>query len=292
MWPAGRRRARAAEIWGSHADTFRKTVEPTILDQVVEGILDLAHHQRLRSARASMEARHPADSRLAVQWVTRFEAYYRIWTPVWALAADLEASLDSLTETAGPHAPWDPDGHEGTGPYDPQRQAFGYAMDALYDYAWQSLEVRRFMNTHGGLWLASDKHTEEAISDAIYRVGWHTSIDATWESWLRRALADSRHQELQHFQDTIVATSTGERIAAHWWNWVLLCSCGGGSIDDSCQVHACIRACKEYCAMVDQEWDRIADWYMPGETRPKGVEPAVLYQERLSERVPSTAGGS
>lgn len=95
-----------------------------------------------------MEQRHPADSRLAVQWVERFEAYYRIWTPAYALGANLEAAIKTRRDEPADHLPWDPNSAE---PYDPEDQADGYGRYALYAYAQFQLEVKKFMTRHGGL---------------------------------------------------------------------------------------------------------------------------------------------
>lgn len=283
LWTAARRRAEAARVWGSHPDTFRKTTERDILGQIAEAILDLAHTARMRETKLAMEARHPADSRLAVQWVTRFEAYYRIWTPVYALAADLEAALATRKEPAGPHAPWDPDGREGTGPWDPEDEADGYALYALYHYASYQLELKRFMSTHGGLWLASSRDNEQAIADAIYEVGWHNSLNEEQDAWLRRHLADSAHQELDHFKRLILATSVGESIYREWTAWMRLCDCSNPeALEKACQVHACISAAHRYCELIDDEWDRIADWYAPGSARPRPTPPQTLYSDRMN----------
>lgn len=282
LWTAARRRNRAAELWGSHPDTFRKTTEPSILSQVAEAVLDLYQASRMRHAKLAMEARHPADSHLAVQWVTRFEAYYRIWTPVWALGGDLKACLDTRREPAGDHAPWDPDGREGTGPYHPEAEAAGYAFYALYRYTCYHLELKRFLSSHGGLWLASTPKAEQAIADAIYRIGWHNPLNEEDDAWLRRHLADSRHQELDHFKFVTLATSTGEAIAAEWLNWTQQCHCDSHDQPSTgCQVHATIAACQDYCQLIDQEWGKIADWYAPGAQRPDGIAPGELYEDRM-----------
>ncbi|MDQ2838954.1 MAG: hypothetical protein M3Y42_12905 [Actinomycetota bacterium] len=93
LWPAPERRKHAAKEYGLSIDRFKKAHEPQLLEQVAEGVLALCRNQQLRQTRLQMEQRHPADSRLAVQWVERFEAYYRVWTPAYALAVNLEAAI-------------------------------------------------------------------------------------------------------------------------------------------------------------------------------------------------------
>lgn len=277
LWSIRRRREKAASFYELAADTFRKRPESDLIAQIAEGVLELCHEASMRHTRLEMEQhRHPADSRLAVQWVERFEAYYRIWTPVYALGANLEAALEVYTHEPLDHLPWDP---ENKTPYDPVFQARGYARSALYNLAQYHLELKRFMNKHGGLWLCSDVETEEAVSDAIYRIGWHNDLTDEDESFLRRHLADSRHEETEHFWNVIRAFPDGLRIHDQWQEQTLK---GVGLETDEqkagSQVWLTIAACHDYTSHIDQDWVKIADWYRPGATPRRGVSGNALYE--------------
>lgn len=282
LWPAKLRRENAAEQFGVVAETFRKKPEKELLGQIAEAVLALCHNAALRRARLDMaDRRHPADSRLAVQWVERFEAYYRIWTPAYALAADLEAALATYLEEPAEHYPWDPNSAEA---YDPIRQAQGYGHSALYRLTEFWLEVKRFKSKHGGLWLLSDAQVEADVSDAVYRIGWHNSLSDGDESFLRRHLADSRHEEAEHFWKVIQAFPDGLRINRLWQDMIRE---GVGLTTDeqksTSQVHLAIKACRDYCDIVDADWLRIADWYRPGSAPKRTVSGATLYRELLGE---------
>lgn len=57
------------------------------------------------------------------------------------------------------------------------------------------------------------------------------------------------------------------------------------TIDEGCQPHQVISASNDYCVIVDDEWDLIADWYHIGEPRRAGVDGAALYERlRAQER--------
>lgn len=174
LWSLTRRRAQAALILEISEDRFRKQHERVLVEQVAEAILARCRDRTMRATRMHLERRHPADSRLAVKWVERFEAYYRIWTPVGKLAADLEAAIDTRLEPDHDTVPWDPDSDE---PYDREDQALGYARYALHAYAWFQLELHDFMTRHGGLWLFSDQTVETEIADTVYRIGWHNPLN-------------------------------------------------------------------------------------------------------------------
>lgn len=264
LWRVGRRLETAAELADVNVETFRKDRLKDTLSYLAELVLEQCHTAHLRRARAEMAARrHPADSRLAVQWVERFEAYYRVWTPAYALAADLEAALEVYTHEPADHLPWDAESDE---PYVPAMEARGYARSALYWYTRFLLEVKRFVTTKGGLWLASSTETEEAISDAVYRIGWHNDFNEDDDSWLRRHLADSRREEIDHFTDLILAFPRGVRLHEHWQRLVHK---GVGVPEDErdgSQVWLTIRACHDYTRLIDEDWLRIADWYRPNST--------------------------
>lgn len=282
LWSSGDRRKKAAEVYGLSVDRFRKAYEPVLFEQLAEGILTACHDKELRQARLHMEQRHPADSRLAVQWVERFEAYYRVWTPAYALAANLEAAIKTRRDEPADHLPWDPDSAE---PYDPLDQADGYGRYALYAYAQFQLEVKKFMTRHGGLWLLSDVDVEQQVADAVYRIGWHNPLNEDDDSWLRRFLADSRHEEPQHFAQMLKATNIGSQTLLEWQEYVASCDCPDlDHGEERCQVHATIQACHEYCDLIEADWVKIADWYRPGSAPRRGITGAMLYRQIVGTR--------
>ena len=277
---AAERRRQAAKACNVSSETFRKTHERVVIEQTAEGVLALARDAAMRRANVEMQKRHPADSRLAVAWVERFEAYYRIWTPVYALAADLLAALDMYKQEPAGYPPWDTNSEE---PFDPLHEAWGYARSALYRYAQFLLEVKRFMARHGGMWLFSTPERETEIGDMIYRIGWHNTINEENDSWLRRALAASQLEEAQPFYGQLKASAKGEMIHDIWQKFVRdghEAETTGDTI--ASQVHKTIAACSQYVAALDQEWGQIADWYATGSTRSGGVSAASLYADHIS----------
>lgn len=278
--PAVERRRQAASAVGRVPDTFRKSYEKTVIDQTAEGVLALARDAAMRRANVEMQKRHPADSRLAVAWVERFEAYFRIWTPVYALAADLEAALAMYKEEPADHLPWDPNSDQ---PFDPMHEAWGYARSALYRYTQFLLEIKRFMSRHGGMWLFSESKRENEISDTIYRINWHNPINEENDSWLRRALATTQLEEAHPFYGQLKASTQGEMIHGIWQRFVRDGHDAEVAGDATAsQVHSTIAACKEYVAALDEEWLLIADWYAPGSTKPSGVSATELYADHVA----------
>lgn len=265
LWKNVDRRRRAAEALGVAADTYRKGQEKEVLRQVAEAVLRVREEARMHRTNLDMQNRvRPADSRLAVQWVERFEAYNRIWTQTWALAADLEAAIDTYRGGHHEHPPWDPDSDL---PYDYINQAEGYGRDALYRLTCFWLELKRFRTRYGGMWLFSDKDIEEQVSEAVYRIGWHNELTADDESFLRRQLADSRHEEIDTFWQLIQAFPRTSVIEAKWQQMIRdAVDCLTDEEKEGSQAWLTIAACNDYCTLIDEDWLRIADWYRPATT--------------------------
>ena len=183
------------------AEAFQRRYEDNLLADIGDKILKLCEDQELRRARIQLERRNPAESRLAVQWVERFEAYYRIWTPAWALGADLTAYRSTLLDPKRPYDEYLPSGELG---YTQEAQAEGYAVYALYRWAWFQWNVRQFMLTHGGMWLLSSSDAEIRVADLVYEIGWRVTVyNERDQSWLRNAISQSRGQEFDHFQSML-----------------------------------------------------------------------------------------
>lgn len=297
-WSPADRRERAASQLERSADTFRRRYEANLLADVADQILALCAEQRLRAARNQLERRHPAESRLAVQWVERFESYHRLWTPAWALGAELTAYRSTLLE---PDRPYDRApgvlAADDSG-YTQELQAEGYARFALYRWAWFQWQLRQFMLQQGGMWLLSTGEAETKAADLVYAISWHvTTYNERDHSWLRNAVAQSRGQEMDHFLGLLTSTTTGDIRWREWLAWCGACQCqwevtsGRNTaaehfptavtepgIASNCQVHAVVQACGDYCDLIEEEWQKIADWYHLEDNYQRGVNAEELYQ--------------
>jgi hypothetical protein len=283
-WKPKDLRERAASLYNLTPETFRKEPERLHVAQVAEEILKLCHEHRLRLERVKLERRHPADSRLAVQWLDRFEAYYRIWTPTSRLGEDLLAAITTRREPDLSHPPWNPDGsdEDWNGPED---QARGYVRGALYAFAWFELELKRFTVRHGGLWIFSDPEVEQEIADSIYKIARYTTFNTEDDSWLRRTLAQSQFEEELSFVQLLRNTVIGPSVHQEWQAFAASCHCENDDHPNSeCRVHAMIKACQRYCELVDQEWYKIADWYHPNSKPRRPVSGADLYDKLLEDQ--------
>lgn len=276
-----RLREDAAERWGVGVSRFRHAYQPLIIEQLADQILGLVHQRRLRRARLDADRKTPVGSRLAIEWLARFESYYAIWTPISGLGNDLTAIRATLLDADKPSKAGSATDAEVT----PEDQATMYATSALFHYVAFHVALSRFQHHHGGLWLASDAAAETDLADAVYRIGWHSPFTQRDDSYLRDFLVEHCRGELHRF---VEAGSRDRITAAHhatWVDWADACRCewpvgerptrepfpthrGHPTIAPICPLHAMVAACGDYMMILDDDWDRIADWYHIDERRP------------------------
>lgn len=299
------RREIAAQAFERTYETFRKNYEPLVFEQLATQILVLCSEQHSRDARSRLErAGSPEASAMPQVWMDRFAVYYRIWTPVYALGADLTAYRSTLLEADevwdrrfGTEGPDDPG-------YSKEEQAEGYATFALYQYAHFEWELRQFRTLYGGQWLLSDADTEQAAADAVYRIWWNTPWNERDESYLRSLVAETPEQEMHAFIQRLRATDLGRTTEQEWQEWAATCACTWPprsstehayfptskhhkGISTSCELHNVVTACSDYLDLIDRDWKRLADWYHLSEEDRRGVSPETLYARLRGTETPN-----
>jgi len=279
-------RQMAAENASVTVDHFRHHYEPRLRGALADQVLGEIHDYRLRLARLRLDVRIPVHSRLAIEWLARFEAMYRIWSPLTGVGNDLTAYRSTLLEegrpwdlATNPHVVGDSDTTQ-------EIQAAGYVTFALAYFARFLVELRDFQVRFGGLWLLPEPQAETELRDAVYRATLNTPNNDRDHSFLRSTLSEVPDRELHLFLRALAGTDIGLDIHSRWQAWAGTCRCSWelGSrvgrayfpthlthpgISDQCDMHRLIAACNDYCLILDDAWDAIADWYhdVPKPTR-------------------------
>lgn len=270
-------RLQAARLLAVSAEHFRHKHEPDLIGQVAHMLLGEAHRHQLRLQRLRQDVRTPVGSRLAVEWLSRFESMYRIWTPVYALGADLTAYRGTLLDES---RPWD--GHlDADHPeerYSQEHQAAGYVATALYWYTAVLAARRRFEVRFGGLWLLPEAQAEADLADALYRVVLSSPTGPRDNSYLRMLLGRVPDAELHGFLTRVAEDEVAGTVLEEWQQWAASCDCRWAQgerhgrevfpthrnhpgISPQCDVHMLVTACNDFCLTLDDGWDGIADWY-------------------------------
>lgn len=276
-------RKMSAEDAHVSVEHFRHSYEPRLRAALADRVLAEIHDYRLRLARLRLDVRIPVHSRLAVEWLARFQAMYRIWTPLTGLGNDLTAYRSTLLEE---DRPWDVVIQEDGSPYSQELQAAGYVTSALVHYTRFLLELRDFEVRFGGLWLLPEPQAETELRDAVHRVVLASPNIDRDDSFLRLTLSEVPDRELHPFLRALAGADIGQAIHADWQDWAGTCQCtwelglrvgrahfpthlGNPGISEQCDMHILIAACNDYCLILDDAWDAIADWYhdVPKPTR-------------------------
>jgi hypothetical protein len=295
-----RLRQDAAQLASVSVERFRHKQEPELIEQCADVLLRMIREYELRRARLGMEHQTPVSSRLAIHWVERFEAYYALWTCILALGGDLTAYRSTRLE---PDRPYDrePTEQEPKG-YTQELQAAGYGTDALFHFAGYLYRLEQFIRSHGGLWLFHSKQVENEIADAVQLIRLYAPTNEQDDSYLRACYCERAQGELDPFRKLIASEPILNDLHAEWQEWLETCECTwqldldrsstrayfptyttDPGISDACMVHTVIKACGDYCLLIDDEWDRIADWYRLGEARRPSEKPEDEYW-KLRER--------
>lgn len=298
--PAQLRRLAAAE-WGVSLEHFRRQPETQVLSQVAELVLAQIQRRAMHLTHLEMARRLPTDSRLAVNWLERFEAYYSIWSAVSGLGGDITAYRSTLLEE---DRPWDaPPSEDWPEGYTQEFQAEGYGRSALFHYASFLVRLDGFMVHFGGQWLLSDGQAEQDLADAVYRIGWHASEMNDRDDSYLRGLHRTADGELHPFLSMLAKDDPiGPATHEEWQDWLRACRCTWDpeqsrhdrehfptarthlGIQADCHPHNMIRACSDYMLLVDEDWRRVADWYGLEERVRPGVGGDELWNSQRQPR--------
>ena len=189
--------------------------------------------QRQRAQRAR---RAPLDSAMTVEWLGRFQRYFRMYTPMSGVYKSVELAVGS----------------------DPPDELCYEA--SLHHHANFLLELDMFVREAGGLWILPDIRTENLIADANWYVRRESSLSEFEESLLRLAVRQA--PELAQFVDLIETDQALGEVASKWRQWINSCACAGlPERDGDCKVHAVTCWIHFYMTALEAQWDFLADWY-------------------------------
>ncbi len=265
------RREMAARTWGLlgrrgrslTSDSFLKRQQSKFCEQLADWLLEYDREYRLKQTRNQMELGAPADRAVAVDWLDRFQYYYRVWTDLVSLKHDFEAFLI----------------RRGKDPDDPALPS--YYESSLWFYALEQLDVDRFVEERGGIWLFSDIEVEQQVADALYHVSWHAPASTVDASWLALAARNADVPNAFRFRQALRTVKRGRQILRRWAIWLNKCKCDLRKPSPKCEVHRVIRFCRFYAETIDREWRSIASWYSRAPARPHvdTIDLAALYEQ-------------
>lgn len=213
-----------------------------LIDPVAERLtlreIDYLINERRRAQRAR---RPPLESAMRVEWLGRFERYFKMWAPVSGLRHDLELALDARQRGGGAETDL-------------------FIRKSLYHHARFLTELGSFISQHGGLWILPDTRTEDAIADSSWFIREPMRLGEVNESILRMTFENA--SEVTLFMHATYTDRHVQPILDVWREWIQSCRCSRlNRPRNDCRVHATIRWASFYMDALEAQWDFLADWY-------------------------------
>jgi hypothetical protein len=241
-WEAARgrpgRQIQTAEWLGKDKENLDKpradgsTPRGELLERVTEQLAQRDSLFTAETRRLAQRARRPPlESAMRVEWLSRFERYYKIWGSLAGLRNDLEMGIHHQQRQEVSDADW-------------------FIRKSLYYYASFLADLRQFTSQHGGLWVLPDTRTEDAIADAMWFVRKPMPSTEVSDSILQICFAGAA--EIAPFMHETFANRTLHVIVADWHQWVISCRCKRPRQPrKDCGVHCSIEWVRFYMEAVD-----------------------------------------
>jgi hypothetical protein len=214
----------------------------TLIDDVADFVVRREVAYLVAERRLAQQARRPPlESAMRVDWLSRFERYYAIWSYIAGIRYDVELAL-----AASQHGEAD--------------ELRFYAVKSLWYYARFVAELEAFNVERGGLWVTPDPAAEQRIADAVWLLREPTPLSELDDSVLRLVVA--ANSEFAVFFAIASDDPTLGSLAARWGTWIASCGCVDlESPDEDCRVHRSLAWTRTFMEDLDRQWDLLADWY-------------------------------
>jgi hypothetical protein len=213
-----------------------------LIQDIAEHLLRREVAFRVGEQRLAQRAhRPPLESAMRVDWLARFECYYRIWSYVAGVRNDVTVGLARLRSDAPAEADY-------------------FVRKSLYHHAAFLAELESFTRERGGLWVLPDPKAEQTVADAVWIIRDPTPLTEVDESVLRLAIGG--WDEIATFMQATHTDAALRGRVETWRDWMQTCQCEDlERPKEDCSVHQCLRWAVSFMTTLDEQWDLLADWY-------------------------------
>jgi hypothetical protein len=225
-----------------------RTEFDAILDELTEYVVRREVAYEVKERRQEQQAyRPPLESAMRVDWVKRFEIYYRIWLHISRTIYALHLALER---------PREPDRS--------REECEQWARMALYHYARVLTELESFEQQYGCLWILPDSEAEANVATAAWgiQVGPFEEATAPYGSSILR-LSLRTFPESVEFVEATYANAVLQKTTESWEEWLSQCKCAKPQRyhRQKCLVRMFLEFLGTYLMEMDAQWDILADWY-------------------------------
>ncbi len=262
MSGASQRRLRAGLNWegreqSSHGARMRQLAvdehisdAPALAEQerslyvpLADFILEQLAVARARAAWRKVLEAGPGAQETARFVTEQFTYYYRIFTPLAATGADIEAFLIRQAR-------------------DRSDQPRDLLLAALWHFAWWLAELEDFVRVRGGNWVASTPDAEAELVAHESQSRLLLPVSEIETSLLRLSLARAERGEEVPFLAELRRTRRLQPLVNGLAKWTALCTCNPRRPRlRTCEPHQFVHATEAFAVAVEREWYRMAKWY-------------------------------
>jgi hypothetical protein len=186
-----------------------------------------------------------------VRWFDLHVVYGRMFTAAWALRSDIVGWIEMGAVTS-----------------DRQRL---FEESSLWWYAQLLSEIRDHVRLHGGLLMLADRDAETEIADIVWLWQVLPPFNESGNSWLRSTVNAADDRELISFASCL-RSGTGSQLLNEWCGWLRTCKCELDAPSPRCEVHRVMACCELFATRIEEDWNRVADWYGPAIADPEGIK--------------------
>jgi hypothetical protein len=235
-------RTRTQEASGVKDRQYRAHHEPRLLRLVAQALLELDNEDDLHRWGRALEVGADVPQSIALYWLYLFrDHYFRMETSAYALQADVLTALSQL--------------------HDRLPSWRDYLTTAVYWNAEFSFLRQRFFLRHGPLWFAITDEGCEQLADSAERIEYHDAFPDEFMAKLRRLYGAADVPDHDDFDERLTAANLRDVTLEKAETWLRLCQCLGDNLDPRCEVHLVARHCDLFRQTVEQEFERIQNWY-------------------------------
>jgi hypothetical protein len=214
--------------------------ERNLYAPLADFILEEVAISQARASHRAMAAGEGDATAAALFVAEQFKHYFRIFSPVNAVGADLNVYLIRRWR-------------------EPDVNVDKYLLNLLWRWGQWELALSRFVSELGGNWIASSAEQEEAMVTAEYTARLLLPFGDQEASELRVAMV-SAGGELGPLVKVL-----GKRKVNLWTHrlseWASTCDCNPRRPKKKCEPHGLIKHCQDFTITVEREWYRLSAWY-------------------------------
>jgi hypothetical protein len=241
---ARRRLASIAWLGRDTADSFLRRDQSKLLAIFLSDLLAYEDRYVKTRARNRLEAGEPVVDALAVDWIDRFDYYYRIYSSFDGVSNDLTVFYDKRGRNLS------------------DRRLTEYERASLFHFANSHLALDIFVQEKGGNWILSDEDLARSLTDWVWSIHFHPPFSQTDLDWLSLSVTHRPAPNSVKFLEVIDASDHGQLLLRRWHQWLHACECDPTAPDlETCEPHRVIKYCDRYVDTIDKEWAKIGSWF-------------------------------